>query len=260
VRTLLLDGDTLIFEAAASSEHEVQWESWLWTLHADLDRAIEKFDASVEEIKEGLRGDRVILALSDDARWRNAVMPEYKAHRHKTRKPVVYKPLREYCHEKYETFQRPGLEGDDVLGILATHPSLVKGEKVVVSIDKDMKTIPGLHCNYQKCRDDGLWGVLTVTEDEADYNHMTQTLTGDTTDGYPGCPGIGPVKAEKVLAAATVGRNLFSSSLAWPLIVAAYEKAGLNEEVALQNARVARILRADDYDFQAKEPVLWTPV
>ena len=34
---------------------------------------------------------------------------------------------------------------------------------------------------------------------------------------------------------------------------------GLTEEDALVNARLARILTADDYDFEKKEPKLWTP-
>jgi hypothetical protein len=38
-----------------------------------------------------------------------------------------------------------------------------------------------------------------ITEAQADRFHMIQTLTGDVTDGYPGCPGIGPVKAEQIL-------------------------------------------------------------
>jgi hypothetical protein len=49
--------------------------------------------------------------------------------------------MRAYCHEAYETFEREGLEGDDILGILATHPTLVRGEKIIVSIDKDQDNI-----------------------------------------------------------------------------------------------------------------------
>ena len=48
--------------------------------------------------------------------WRTVQsMPEYKGNRRKTRKPITYKPLRDWCHDVYETFQRPTLEGDDVL-------------------------------------------------------------------------------------------------------------------------------------------------
>jgi DNA polymerase-1 len=103
-----------------------------------------------------------------------------------------------------------------------------------------------------------------VSEPRADYWHMYQTLTGDSTDGYPGCPGIGPVKAEKILEGGYVvddpgAVKTFNVNLAWGHVVAAYEKAGLSEAVALENARVARICRASDYSIKTKEVRLWTP-
>lgn len=252
-RTLLIDGDTMIFEATAAHEYEQQWSHWLWTLHADFEAALNHFKDTVEIVKEKLQADRVILALSDEERWRPKVMPMYKSNRVKTRKPITYGPLRDWCHDVYETFQRPTLEGDDVLGILATHPKLVTGEKIIVSIDKDMKTIPGLHLNYAEARgqDDYETFVRQIRTEDADWFHMFQTLTGDKTDGYPGCPGIGPVNAEKLLAGPETSW--------WSTVVASYAKKGLGEEVALQNARVARICRHTDYDFTKKEVKLWSP-
>lgn len=254
MRTLLIDGDTLIYEAAAAHEYETQWEPWLWTLHGDLDSSIKHLDDAITEIKAGLKTDKLIVALSDDARWRPDVMPEYKGNRRKTRKPVTYKALREYMRETYTVFQRPTLEGDDVLGILVTHPKLVEGEKIVVSIDKDMQTLPGLHFNYAHARgsEDYESFVRTISEAQADTYHLFQTLTGDKTDNYPGCPGIGPVRAEKLL----LGNDLKDG---WRIVCEAYAKAGLGEAVALQNARVARICRSTDYDFKKKEVILWNP-
>jgi DNA polymerase-1 len=72
---------------------------------------------------------------------------------------------------------------------------------------------------------------------------MYQTLVGDTSDGYPGCPGIGPVKAEKVLG---MPPN-------WQDVVGAYRAAKLTEADALVQARVARILR------YGETPGTWTP-
>lgn len=257
-RTLLIDGDTLVFEAAIAHEYEAQWDWGLWTLHAHLDPAIVQLDAAIDEIAEKLQASRVIIALSDDSRWRNAVMPEYKNHRQKTRKPIIYRPLREYLHETREVFQRPGLEGDDVLGILSTHPKLIDGEKIIVSLDKDMYTIPGLIVNYKRAREDDHWEPTAVGVAQADYNHMLQTLSGDTTDGYKGCPGLGPKKAADLLMPVWQGKE-FPVKLAWQTVVSAYQREGLGELVALQNARVARICRHTDYDFKEKQVRLWTP-
>ena len=42
-------------------------------------------------------------------------------------------------------------------------------------------------------------------------------------------------------------------------MVAAYEKAGMTEEEALVQARVARILRNAEYTRKTGEVILWTP-
>ena len=68
------------------------------------------------------------------------------------------------------------------------------------------------------------------------------------------CPGVGPVKAEECLAEAKIYGGPY-----WSAVVATYENKGLTEEDALVQARVARICRADDYDFKNKEVRLWNP-
>lgn len=250
MKTALIDADTLIYEASLAAEQPIEWGDDLWTLHASMAEARFRFDSLVETIKTATGADTLVLALSDgdaSARWRNKVMASYKFNRKRVRRPVCYVPLRAYCHETYTTFERPSLEGDDVLGILMTHPNIIKGDRVLVAIDKDMRTIPGEHYNYTK------EDHFVITPGEAAYHHMLQTLTGDTTDGYPGCPGIGKVTAARLLDGELVENY-------WPIVVKAYEKAKLSEEVALQNARVARICHHTDYDFNKKEVILWTPV
>ena len=74
------------------------------------------------------------------------------------------------------------LEADDVLGILATEPS--NEERIIVSIDKDLYQIPA------KVSKDGKT-YEGYQKNEANYWHMMQTLTGDSTDGYSGCPKVG---------------------------------------------------------------------
>ena len=241
--TALIDGDIYIFKAAAVAEHAVEWTEDLWTLHAHMSDAVLFFDEQIEQIKKDTEATNIIVALSDTRNFRYDVYPDYKHNRKDKRPPLLRAPLKEYAQAKYESFLRPGLEGDDVLGILATSDTIVKGEKIVVSIDKDMKTVP---CTFYNS---GHKTFTEITEDEADYWHMFQTLTGDIADGYPGCPGIGPVRAEKLL----------DGSDRWGAVVAAYEKAGLCEEQALIQARIARICRKSDYNFKMKEVILWTP-
>lgn len=248
-RTLLIDGDVLAYKITAANEQPIDWGNDLWTLHSNVQECRGALDSQIAEYLEALKADDVILAFSPTKNFRYRVYPKYKHHRQGKRKPVAYAPLREYAHEKYKTFERPDLEGDDVLGILATSPVIVEGEKVIVSIDKDLKTIPGLICDMREPLE-----IREVTEEEADYNHMIQTLTGDQADGYPGCPKVGEKTAPKILE--NVER---AYEAMWPVVVETYAKQGLSEEVALTQARVARICRRDDYDFEKREVRLWTP-
>ena len=234
---ILIDGDILLYKAASAVEEPIHWGDDFWTLHADAGSAKDSFDREIERLQKRLEVSEVCVALSDpDHNWRLEVLATYKHNRRDKRKPVVYQALREHATETYETVQYPGLEADDVLGILS-------GEgRIIVSDDKDLKTIPGQL--YTPARDDH----IEITVEEADRNHLLQTLTGDTVDGYSGCPGIGPKRAQAVLKEGT-----------WDEVVEAYLKAGLSEEVALGQARVARILRPDEWNHETEEVVLWIP-
>lgn len=242
-KTMLLDGDIVCFQQASLAEVPTKWEEDLWTLHAFEEPARAKLDDQIETLRQKVGATDVIIAFTDGVNWRKDVLPTYKANRKDVRKPMLLKPLREYCESKYKTYTRPRLEADDVLGILLTHPKIVPGDKVLVSTDKDFKTIPGNHYNWGRDK------AFTITEEEAQWWHFYQTLMGDATDGYAGCPGIGPKTAEKVL----------NQECNWDIVVGCFKAKGLNEEAALIQARVARICHAKDYDFEKKEVILWKP-
>lgn len=249
MRTLLVDGDLIAYSCTSSAEVEVNWEADLWTLHTDLAQAKENFTSRIKDAMELTGCDQLAMCLTSPDNFRYGVLPSYKGNRKATRKPMGYKPFIEWINENYQTYLKPTLEADDVLGILATHPTLIKGEKILWSADKDLQSIP---CTLWrgKVGPDGKPVVVEVSEEEADRYHLLQTLTGDPTDGYKGCPGMGAVKANKLLDTAKEP---------WRAIVDCFVKAGLTEADALVQARVARICRAQDYNFRNKEVILWNP-
>ena len=248
-RILLIDADVVAYVAASSLEVATDWGDGYWTWHVDENAVRDKVKDIIDEVMSKLSGDECKLCLTDSlGNFRKSVLSTYKGNRSNIKKPLVLMRTKEWMIEELGAYFRPGLEGDDCMGILATMKSA--DERIIVSIDKDMKTIPG-----KFCRDVSSCGYVEISEQEADWWHLYQTLTGDTTDGYAGCPGIGPKKAEAILGPI----EDFDVTEGWQRVVAAYEKAKLAADEALVQARVARILRATDYDFKTKEPILWTP-
>tara|TARA_R100001480_G_C4737996_1_gene181701 strand:- start:291 stop:1055 length:765 start_codon:yes stop_codon:yes gene_type:complete len=243
-RTLVVDGSLFVYRIATALEEPTRWEDDIWTLHADAKLGKRVIDTTLGNYKTKLNCDKIIIAEDHKDNFRHSLYPEYKSHRKKVRKPIIVKPLKEYLKENYESVSLPGLEGDDVCGILATKPGN-KDKIVVLSGDKDMRTIPGIH---HFIHDDS---TEVVDEKTANYNFMYQTLVGDLTDGFGGCPTIGGVKASRVLA------NKKDLPEMWEAVVAEYGKQKLDKKYALTQARLARILRASDWDSKKEKPILW---
>lgn len=243
-RTLLIDGDVIAFECCISNEMEIEWEEDLWVLYSDASECRQRFDVRIRHFMEDLEATHVVIALSDTNNFRKDVYPDYKSNRKGKRKPLAYKPLLEYISSAYRTEIIPSLEADDVLGILSTGRRIT-GEKVIVTIDKDLQTVPGLLFNPNSPE----LGIRKISKAEADYQHLWQTLVGDRVDGYPGCPMYGKKKAHILL----------DETPTWEAVVQAFESQGLSEEVALQQARLARICRTSDYDSRNKKVILWSP-
>ena len=154
--------------------------------------------------------------------------------------------LREYCTARYRTLVYPRLEADDVLGICGTYEPLFE-EPIIYSIDKDMHTLPAnLWSNDERF-------FYPQAERVADWYWMMQTLTGDPTDGYPGCPGIGKKRAADMLG--EPGERSLDDL--WDQVVRIYESKDLTQDDALAQARCARILR--NTDFTEGEIKLWQP-
>lgn len=255
MKTLLVDGDIIAYKAAFAAEKAIQWDEadeGSWTLTADLADAKRHASELISELQDQVSATSVVIALTHSENWRKALYPAYKAPRKNVRKPVLLKAMRQFFLEAYETFERPTLEADDVLGILATG-RIINGPKIIASIDKDLLQIPGQHLNIDSKK------VSVVTEAQGDYQHFTQMLTGDMVDNYPGLPGCGPKTAAGLLGCITAVSPQALLFGFWATVVHAYETKGLTVYDALVQARIARICRACDYDFPNKAVKLWNP-
>ena len=255
---LLVDADILLYQYSCTNEYEIAWEEDVVSQVMKEDQAKEELKYGVEQLLEKTGCADLILIFSTSSKYPNfrySVLPTYKHNRSKVVKPSLHAVLHEFCDQEFTTKQVNHLEGDDVLGIMATREP---GKYMVATIDKDLKQIPGHHYNLNSGK------YSEVTEAEGDLYFYSQILTGDPTDGYKGLPGVGAAKAEKILNKALEEGTPWAdqqqlNALRWKHIVEAYELKGLTEEDALQQARVARILRSCDYDFKRKKVKLWKP-
>ncbi len=179
----------------------------------------------------------MILFFSDSKNFRKQICPDYKGHRNR-KKPCGYKRVINKLKTEFEVILMDSLEADDAMGIYATkNPG-----NCIVSPDKDMKQIPGELFNLNES--------FTITKEQGAKWHLEQTMAGDSTDGYGGVPGVGVNRAQSIFK---------EKGYCWKTVVDTFKERDLDEEVALMNARLARILTAEDYDFEQQKPILWSP-
>jgi len=247
MRTLLFDSDIFAFKAAAVNEIETPFGKYSWE-----ENALQDVDTRIDELMVELGADESVMCLTHKDNFRYQVLDTYKGNRNRDEKsrPELLPRVKEYLATEYRSYIRPHLEADDVMGILATHPKLITGEKIIVSEDKDMRTVAAPVYNPRHPEQ----GVQTITPLEAAQFHMWQVIVGDATDGYSGCPGIGPasIYAEDII-------TLDAEEL-WDCVIEAYASKGLTEDDAVVQARLAKILSSNFYDFKNKVVELWTPM
>jgi 5'-3' exonuclease len=201
----------------------------------------------VDRITKRFDTDDVLMCISVGRNFRYSVDETYKANRKGTRKPAAYMAVLERVEKEWPHFKFDGLEADDIMGIFATRDA----NTIICSADKDMKTIPSTIWNGKD--------LMKIDRATADWWFFYQVLVGDTADGYPGAPGIGPKKAEAILQVTAPKSASTQAADWWRAVVKAYESRGLTEADAIKQARLARILRNEDWDAEKKEPILWTP-
>ena len=238
--TLLVDADYFFYRAASASEAECDYSEDLTVVVGDFKKAKKIVEQELDKLRSRFDTDKLILFFTDSRNFRKDIDPEYKGNRRK-RKPAGYLKLKNWGLDTYPSLIKPGLEADDALGIVATKGDIENF--VLVSPDKDMQQIP--------CRIYNLKEEFTQNEHDAERKLFEQALTGDSTDGYRGCPGVGPKRAGIILDAAEGDY--------WPAVVEAFEEAGCTEEDALRNLRLARILQVTDWDADKQEPILYDP-
>jgi len=257
--------------------------------HAILHRAYHAFPTSLKTRKGELVNaaygfTRILLSVLDDLKpdylavafdlpeptFRHKEYVGYQVHRPKTDEELIDQISRVYQIVEalnIPIFTKPTFEADDVIGTLAKQASKKGVETIIVTGDKDiMQLVDDKVKVYLPSR-----GV----QDAEIYNHKRvknklgvtpsqiidyKALVGDSSDNYPGIPGIGPKTAVNLLNQYQNLANIFKNVKNLKPLVS--QKIEQGKESGLLSQKLARIvinvsvklnLRAcqvHDYDHQ----------
>ena len=243
--TLLIDADWLIYNSCCACEEDTRWTEHEHTLHSDERDIMNLIDSRIDVFKT-IAGEKhdIVMCFTSYPTFRHEIFPEYKIHRVGKRKPLALRSVINNCKKIYDCVSYPNLEGDDVLGLLATNGQYKN--PIIVSVDKDMRTIP--------CKLIAAEEVEHITEKKANRHWFEMSIAGDSTDGIVGVKGTGMVTATKLLA-----DTPDTIDALWSKVAETYTKKGYTLADAILNARLTRILREGDYDYNTGTVKLWNP-
>ncbi len=173
--------------------------------------AVLGFVNTLEEVLTNEKPDYIGVAFDPHGpTFRHEFYEPYKAQREETPEgirfalPYIKKILNAY---NIPILEMEGFEADDIIGTLATKASEIEElETYMMTPDKDYAQLVKDNVKMYKPRHDGGFEVLGVKEVLAKYDLESTTqvidllgLMGDSSDNYPGCPGVGEKTAVKLI-------------------------------------------------------------
>lgn len=218
-RVALIDGDAITWKCSAVCENA-----------SNPGLANYQADQYIARILEDVNADNWIIYLSGENNFRYGIFPEYKANRRDKPRPKYLESVREYLVTDHGARITDGYEADDALGIATTE--WANDNYVICSGDKDLQQLKGEHYHLDRRE------LTRVTEFGGLRNFYEQLLVGDPTDNIRGCPGIGKVKAPKLLDGCHDESCL--AECTWE----AFSKAGATELEFIRDGRLLWILRS----------------
>ena len=173
--------------------------------------AVLGFVNTLEEILTKENPDYIGVAFDPHGpTFRHEAFADYKAQREETPEgirfavPIIKDVLKAY---RIPVLEVTGFEADDVIGTLAKQSESIDGiETFMMTPDKDYGQLVAKNVKMYKPRFDGGFDILGEEEVKAKYgiNDVKQVidllgLMGDSSDNYPGCPGVGEKTAVKLI-------------------------------------------------------------
>lgn len=223
----------------------------------ELDQAINACDLIIECIKKACLAKQYKFYLTGNDTYRSSIatLHKYKGNRDDTVKPKWIREVREHIKKEYEAITVDVWEADDTLSV-GLWNSYRRGLKAVAAnLDKDVMQAPGTHYDWVKD------SFQYITPEEGLEWTFIQCLGGDmSVDNYEGIPGVGKVKARKILKGCETERQMYDASMeayreyfgdeytytSWD----GEEVTKTAEELMLENLRLAYMLRRKDEEYK----------
>ena len=171
--------------------------------------AVMGFVNTLNEILTKEQPTHIGVAFDHGKTFRDEAFPAYKAQREETPEDIrasvpVIKSIIEAMH--IPVLQVDGFEADDVIGTLATKAGAAGIKTYMLTPDKDYGQLVSDNVFIFRPRHGGGYETMGPNEVCAKYelNSPTQVidllaLMGDSADNFPGCPGVGPKTAAKLI-------------------------------------------------------------
>ena len=223
--------------------------------------AVMGFVNTLNEILTKEQPTHIGVAFDHGKTFRDEAFPAYKAQREETPEDIrasvpVIKTIIEAMH--IPVLQVDGFEADDVIGTLATKAGAAGITTYMLTPDKDYGQLVSDNVFIFRPRHGGGYETMGPSEVCAKYELDSPTqvidllaLMGDSADNFPGCPGVGPKTASKLIGEFGSIDNMLAST--------AKIKGKLREKVesAVEDIRMSKFLatiRTDvpiDFDLDA---------
>ena len=208
-----------------------------------LQESVERIDKLIANTLDKTGSTSYYLFLSTGPYFRHNVNTDYKGKRPSS--PLKYlKTLKNYLKEQYYAESFTQVEADDMVSYV--QHSFLNGKfpqfskSIVCAIDKDVKKgIPGHTFDYKKNE-----FSYSTKEESSSFIHL-QSIMGDSTDNIKGIPGVGEVKAGKLLE--KVAPEL-QATVAYQSYLDFYKEPGQALHEYQKNFKQVYLLQTDD-DF-----------
>ena len=169
--------------------------------------AVQGFMRDLVDLIENRKADFLICAFDHPGEnFRHEIFPEYKQHREEM--PVDLQLQIPVIHRFLEALNIPllsipGFEADDVLATMGRLVAEAGGTAYLVTGDKDARQLISERVKVYNIRKNEVFDEVALKATwgiRPDQVIDFQTLVGDSVDGIPGVPQIGPKTAQELLS------------------------------------------------------------